>query len=74
MHPELQSLLRKRIEVIGDHSLRDKDPALHLEALKDVSEKIQQYGVTNASTFDGKLKHYMAQSSYQKALEHLESQ
>ena len=74
MHPELQILLRKRIEVIADHSLRDIDPAAHLEALKSVSEDIQRYAAKHQAEFDGKMKHFMSQFSYQKALAHLEEQ
>lgn len=70
-HPELQSLLQRRIDVIADHSFRDRDPAAHLAALKDVSEEIAAYSVAHQSEFDGKLRHYLTNSSYQKALDHL---
>lgn len=71
MHPELQSLLKHRTEVIADHAFRDRDPAAHLEALKDVSEKIAEYADAHQAEFDGRLRHYLANSSYQKALDHL---
>ncbi len=71
MHPELESLLRHRTAVIADHSFRERDPAAHLQALKDVSEKINAYAEAHQAGFDAKLRHYMANSSYQKALEHI---
>jgi hypothetical protein len=39
--------------------------------LKDVSEAIQAYSATHHREFDTKLRHYLTQSSYQKALDHL---
>ncbi len=71
MHPELQTLLQQRIEVIADHEFRDRDSSAHLDALKNVSERIQDYTTAHLAEFDGKLRHYLSNSSYQKALEHL---
>lgn len=71
MHTELQILLQERLEVIADHSFRDRDPTAHLAALKDVSEAIQAYATAHHHEFDAKLRHYLAQFSYQKALDHL---
>jgi len=71
MHPELQTLLKQRLDIIDDHSFRDRDPAAHLEALKSVSETITTYTGAHQSEFDAKLRHYLANSSYQKALDHL---
>jgi len=73
MHPELQSLLRQRLAVISDTSFRDRDADAHLEALKDVSLKITDYTQAHLAEFDAKLRHYLGNSSYQKALEHLEA-
>lgn len=71
MHTELQTLLRQRLDIIADHSFRDRDPAAHLEALKDISEKITLYERTHRPSFDAKLRHYLTNFSYQKALDHL---
>lgn len=73
MHPELQQLLRQRLDVIADHAFRDRDPAAHLGALKDVSLEIAAYSERHQGEFDGKLRHYLMNSSYQKALDHLSS-
>ncbi len=71
MHPHLQNLLQQRLDVIADHPFRDRDPAAHLTALKEVSEAIQAYTAAHQREFDAKLRHYLTQSSYQKALEQL---
>ncbi len=73
MHPELQALLTERIGVIADHSFRDRDPTAHLQALKDVSEKIEQVKARDMQLFDKKLQHYLANSSYEKALNHIQA-
>ena len=71
MHAELQALLQRRLAVIADHPFRDRDPAAHLAALKEVSEAIQSYAAAHHREFDAKLRHYLTQSSYQKARDHL---
>lgn len=73
MHAELQTLLKKRIEIISDHAFRDRDPAAHLDSLKDISEKIADYFSAHKAECDAKLKHYLSNYSYQKALDHLSS-
>lgn len=71
MHAELQALLNKRLSLIADHALRDRDPNAHLEALKSISQEIDAYVETHHAVFDAKLRHYLSNSSYQKALDHL---
>lgn len=71
MHAELQQLLKQRLDVIADHAFRDRDPVAHLAALKDVSEKLASHSLDHQAEFDAKLRHYLANSSYQKALDHL---
>lgn len=71
MHPELQTLLKNRLEIIADHNLRDSNPTAHLEALREVSEKINDYAEIHRSKFDPKMRHYLANHSYQKALDYL---
>lgn len=71
MHQELQTLLRNRLDVISDHAFRDREPAAHLEALKNVSERIDEYSKVHNSRCDAKLRHYLANHSYQKALDHI---
>lgn len=71
MHTELQTLLQQRLAIIADHAFRDRDSAGHLEALKRVSEEIDAYAQANSRQFDAKLRHYLSNCSYQKALDHL---
>lgn len=73
MNPELEALLIQRVKIIADHDFRDRDPAAHLEALKEVSEKLTFYTETHLSELDPKLRHYLSNSSYQKALDHITS-
>ncbi len=69
---ELVDLLKRRLEVIADHGWRDRDPAAHLEALKDVSERIAAWSASHRGASDARLRHYLANASYDKALAHLE--
>lgn len=71
MHPELQTLLENRLNIIADHAFRDRDPEAHLEALKSVSQEIDSYALAHRAECDAKLRHYLSNSSYQKALDHL---
>ncbi len=73
MTNQLIELLRRRIAIIEDHSWRDRDPAGQLEALKDVSEQISAWTAEHRSSCDAQLRHYLANSSFQKALAHLET-
>lgn len=71
MHPELQTLLKTRLAIIADHAFRDRDPAAHLETLKTTSEQIDSYAKAHHPKFDARLRHYLSNCSYQKALDHL---
>ncbi len=67
----LATALRRRVELIADHALRDRDPTAHLEALRTVSDEIgalaPQFG------HDPRLQHFLDRCSYDKALVWLES-
>lgn len=71
MTAELIELLRQRISIIDDHAWRDRDGAAHLDALKQVSEKISAWTLAHRSEVDPQLRHYLSNSSFQKALAHL---
>lgn len=73
MHAELIQLLRKRETIIADHAWRDRDSAGHLEALKDVSEAISDWSQQHQTEIDPKLRHFLGNASFAKALAHLES-
>jgi hypothetical protein len=66
---QLGSALRERLRVIADHELRDSDPATHLKKLQEASEAIEVCeAALSESKIDPKLRHYLAQRSYDKAL------
>lgn len=73
MLSELTEMLKRRVAIIADHAWRDRDPDGHLAALKDVSEKISAWTAAHRTEVDAQLRHYLANSSFQKALAHLES-
>ena len=73
MTATLIDLLRRRISLIADHAWRDRDPAGHLEALKEVSGEITAWTMAHRTEVDAQLRHYLGNASYQKALAHLEA-
>lgn len=73
MISELTALLHRRIAIIADHSWRDRDASDHLAALKEVSEEISAWALAHRTGLDARLRHYLTNASYQKALAHLET-
>lgn len=73
MHAELINLLRRRESIIADHAWRDRDAAGHLDALKSVSEEISAWAAAHRDAADARLRHYLANASFAKALVHLEA-
>lgn len=73
MHQALIDLLKRRESVIANHPWRDRDPAGHLDALREVSEAITAWHQANQKNIDPQLRHYLQKSSFAKALAHLES-
>ncbi len=70
-HAELAGLLVRRREVIADHGWRDRDAAGHLEALKEVSERIMAWTAENRAAVDPQLRHFLVNCSFDKALAHV---
>ena len=73
MTNQLIDLLRRRIAIIEDHAWRDRDPGGQLEGLKGVSEEISAWIAEHRASCDAQLRHYLGNSSFQKALAHLEA-
>ncbi|HSI63212.1 MAG TPA: hypothetical protein VLE43_08830 [Candidatus Saccharimonadia bacterium] len=65
----LAALLKKRLDVIADNAFRTSDPEAHLTALREVSEAIDAEYQRLRPQLDGRLRHFLQQASYQKALE-----
>lgn len=70
----LIQLLRRRESVIADHDWRARDSASHLDALRQVSEDISRWTETHRRQLDPRLRHYLANASFSKALAHLEKE
>ena len=66
-YPLLQTLLRRRLDVIGNSELRENDPQLQLSQLQEVSEAIQSWHAENRSSIPSRLNHFLQQSSLSKA-------
>lgn len=64
----LKSALQRRLEVVGDSALRERDPAAHLEALKSAAEKLDEIVHALPREIDPMLRHYLERQSYIKAL------
>lgn len=73
MISELTALLRRRVALIADLAWRDRDATAHLQALQDVSESIAAWTTAHRSEVDARLRHYLANASYHKALAHLDA-
>ena len=69
----LASALRERLTVIGDRAAYARDAAAHMEALKQVSERIAALQALLPSPVDPQLTHFLQRCSYDKALAFLES-
>lgn len=71
-HQDLIELLQQREKTIADHAWRDHDQAGHLNALRQVSEQISGWPDTADQPPDPKLRHFLQNASYTKALAHLQ--
>lgn len=69
----LAKLLKERLQIIADYEFRDKDPNAHLESLKKISEAIEDTHRSLKKTLDPRLRHYLTNMSYEKALKHIEN-
>ena len=67
---ELTDALRERLAIVGDEESR-RDPARHMERLKDVSLRLEELEQRLPRAIDPQLRHYLQRRSYSKALEHL---
>jgi hypothetical protein len=73
MTDALVALLKRRLAVIADHAWRDRDPAGHLDALREVSEEIAAWTKSHRAELDPQMRHFLANASYDKALALLEN-
>lgn len=76
MTPDLSTLakaFRERLEVIADHTHRDRDAAGHLQRLIEVSGRIDSLiAALPAKDLDPQFRHFLERCSYDKALAWIE--
>ncbi|MEZ7955607.1 MAG: hypothetical protein QMC23_03020 [Rubritalea sp.] len=68
----LKTLLERRLEIISNTQLRDKDPAEQLRQLQSVSEDITKW-TDETKGIPQRLNHFLKQSSLNKALEFIQT-
>ncbi|MFZ4778799.1 MAG: hypothetical protein ACOYM3_25820 [Terrimicrobiaceae bacterium] len=71
--PDLKLAIQKRLEVVADHELRDRDQAAHLEALKAAHRALESQRAGLPSNTDPQLLHFLDRQSYEKALAFLQN-
>lgn len=68
---DLRNALRERLEIIHNEESR-RNPDVHIDRLRTVSEKIDKLQEALPQPIDPRLAHYLQRRSYEKALEFLE--
>lgn len=69
----LALLLRERLDIIADHTWRDRDPNNQLAKLKSVSLAIAHVHSRLKGHIHARLDHFLTQCSYDKALEYIDA-
>lgn len=68
---DLALLLQRRVDIIADHELRDRNPGQHLDSLQEISEAISVWFAQHEDQVDSRLHHYLQGCSYNKALDYI---
>ena len=74
MLQELREALQRRLEVVADRALYERDPAAHLEQLQSASVAVDRLSSRLPADADPMLRHFFERQSYVKALDWLQSQ
>ena len=69
---DLEQLLKRRLAVIADSDLREKNSVMHLAQLREVSEALDRLFNEHRNELPARLCHFLSQASFQKALEYLQ--
>lgn len=64
----LEAALRRRLDIVADHALRDRDPKAHLEAIKVAHRELERQIASLPAGTDPRLLHFLERQSYEKAL------
>ncbi len=70
---DLHAAVKRRLDIVADHDLRDRDPAAHLQALKDAAAHLDSLVSNLQPETDPQLRHFLERQSYTKALAWLEN-
>ena len=70
---QFAALLRRRLDIIADRALYERDPAAHLAQLQNVSAEIATLHSVTRATLPARLNHFLDHASFQKALEFVEA-
>jgi len=68
LHQKLHAALKTRLDLVADHAFRDRDPAVHLAALKSAAARLDAEMSQLPLDIDPTLRHYLERQSYTKAL------
>ena len=66
-YAELYAAVTERLNVVADHSLREKDPAAHLEKLKAAAFRLDGLVANLPANADPQLRHFLERQSFIKA-------
>lgn len=72
-YPALRDAVKRRLGVVADAALRERDPAAHLEALKKAAASLDALVAALPADADPMIRHYLERQSYTKALDWLEA-
>jgi hypothetical protein len=73
LYTALGTALRERLAVIADREHYQRDPAGHLDRLKEVAGRIDTLKAQLPPDIDPQLAHYFQRASYDKALAFIEA-
>jgi hypothetical protein len=68
----LRELLCRRLALIADAALRERDPGAQLDQLRLVSEEIAAFHEEHRRALPARLNHFLERASFQKALEFID--
>ena len=69
----LRAAVRRRLDVVADRALYERDAAEHLAQLVSASEAVNRLAAELPADADPELRHYLERQSYVKALAWLEA-
>jgi len=71
---ELRDALQRRLDIVADRGLYERDAAAHLEQLQAASASVDRLAGELPRDADPMLRHFLERQSYVKALDWLKEQ